>query len=146
MRSQRMLVAAVLVVAGVSGCSSGVGAAEPGPGQLSPGTAQLTLDGRETVKSEAVQCLPNEHLMMITIGEEPPIAVAMVSNTDDLAVKWVRFHDADGFSGSYNDGLGGKAKATLAGSTYQISGVAEGFREQQAARPTTETFAVEVAC
>ncbi|MGE2692511.1 lipoprotein LpqH [Mycolicibacterium pulveris] len=141
-----MLVAAVFVVAGINGCSSGVGAAGPGPGQLAPGTAQLTLDGGNTVKSEAVQCLPNEHLMLITIGEEPPIAVAMVSNTEDLAVKWVRFHDAGGFSGSYNDGLGGKANATLAGSTYQITGVAEGFGEQEAARPTTQAFAVEVAC
>ncbi|OBB27380.1 hypothetical protein A5762_07670 [Mycolicibacterium elephantis] len=142
---RRCAVAAVLIVVSTAGCSPV--AVHQKSGQLPPGMARLSVGGQDTGRAEAVDCVPNEHLTMITVGEGRPVAVAMISSTDELAVKWVRLHDAAGFSGSYNDGLGGEAKVTLTEATYQISGVADGFDiNQNPSRPTTESFVIDVAC
>lgn len=146
MRNERVVAAALIVIAGAVGCSSGTEAIDPDPGQLSPGTAQITINGKAAGTSEAVQCLPSKHLTMITIGDESPVAVAMISNADGLAVESVKILDLTGFNGSYNDGLGGEARVTITGSTYQISGVAGGFNKRNPSRPTTEEFTIEVAC
>ncbi|MDQ2636173.1 MAG: lipoprotein LpqH [Actinomycetota bacterium] len=141
---RRRAAALVLVVLATGGCSSVAGQGQSE--QLPPGTAQLSVRGEDAAVVEAANCVPNKHLTMITIGDGPPVAVAMISSTDRLAVEWVRLHDVAGFSGSYNDGLGGEADVTLVGATYQISGVADGFDNENPSRPTTETFAIDVSC
>ncbi|MGV0714264.1 lipoprotein LpqH [Mycolicibacterium sp. XJ662] len=142
---RRCAAAAVLLAVGAAGCASV--AVHQEPGQLAPGTARLSVGGKDAGKAEAVDCVPNEHLTMISVGVERPVAVAMISSTDELAVKWVRLHDVAGFSGSYNAGLGGEAKVTLDGATYQISGVADGFdANRNPSRPTTESFVINVSC
>ncbi len=144
MAKKHRAAAAVLVAVVTAGCSSV--AVQRESGQLPPGTAQLSVRGEDGGRAEAANCVPNKHLTMITIGDGTPVAVAMISSTDELAVEWVRLHDVAGFSGSYNDGLGGEADVTLAGATYQISGVADGFDNQNPSRPTTGTFAINVSC
>ncbi|MGV0643773.1 lipoprotein LpqH [Mycolicibacterium sp. XJ2546] len=141
---RRCAAAAVLIVVSTASCSSV--AVQQKSGQLPPGTAQLSVGGEDAGRAEDANCLPNKHLTMITIGDKTPVAVAMIASTNELAVEWVRLHDVAGFSGSYNHGLGGEADVTLAGATYQISGVADGFDSQNPSRPTTETFAINVSC
>ncbi len=136
----------MLVIASSAGCSFGTASNGPEPGPLSPGTAQLTINGKYADRSEAVQCVPSKHLMVISIGGESPVAIAMVSNLEKLTVKSVQFHELNGFTGSYNDGLGGRARVTIAGSMYQISGSARGFNKENPKRPTTEEFTIEVSC
>lgn len=139
--------AAVFFVIGSSaGCSFGTAAIGSESERLPPGTAQLTMNGMDVGRSEAVQCAPNNHLTMITIGGESPVAVALISNSDEPAVESVKFYDLNGFTGSYNDGLGGQARVTIGGSTYQITGIARGFNIVNPSRPTTEEFEIEVIC
>lgn len=146
MKNECVVVAAVFVIAGVAGCSLGTDSADPELEQLSPGTAQLTINGKDAGRTEAVDCVLNKHLTTITVEDGSHVAVAMVSNIDELAVEWVRFHDVNGFTGSYNDGLGGDAHITLDGSTYQISGIAGGFNNQNSSQPSVEAFTIEVSC
>lgn len=137
--------ASVLVVV-VAGCASGPETGNGQAGGMAPGTAQLSIDGADAGHVEAVKCTQSKHTTAITIGAEEPVATATISNLDDLKVDWVRLRDVNGFSGSYNAGLGGQAQAELTASAYQISGVARGFNAVSPSQPTTAEFVIEVAC
>ncbi len=138
--------AASVLVAVVAGCASGPETGNWQAGGMAPGTAQLSIDGATTGQVEAVKCIQSKHTTAITIGAEDPVAAATISNLDDLTVDWVRLRDENGFTGSYNAGLGGQAQVALTGSAYQISGVASGFNVVNPSRPTTAEFVIEVAC
>lgn len=138
--------AALLALGAAAGCTSTTMPFEMKPGVLPPGTAQLTVNGHDVGPKAAVQCVWNERLTTIKIGDEPSGAIAMVSNTDELAVEWVRIRDLNGFTGSYNQGLGGKAQVRITSSTYQISGTADGFNSASPSRPATGKFTIGVSC
>lgn len=146
MKIEYIAAAALFVVAGGVGCSSETDPVGPHPGLKSSGVAHLTVDGVDAGRIEAVQCTPASHTTSIVIGAEPPAAAATISNSDGLKVKWVRLRDAHGFTGSYNEGLGGEAHVDLAGSTYQISGIAAGFDIRNPRQSATAKFAIEVSC
>jgi lipoprotein LpqH len=67
-------------------------------------------------------------------------------NKDELAADAVSINNVGGFTGSYNRGLGGDAKVTMAGRTYDISGTADGFATADPSFRTSGTFAIKVAC
>lgn len=136
----------VLVTTGAASCSSQPAPFKPEPEVLAAGTAQLTVNGEDAGSTEAVLCATTKYLTTIKIGDgSPAAAAAVVSNADRLTVEGVRIHDLHDFTGSYDRGLGGNAQVTLAGSTYHISGTAEGFNAGKPSR-TTESFAITVSC
>ena len=145
MKIEYAVAAAVFVVAGGAGCSSGPEPAGPQQG-LKPGTAQLSVNGAVVGGSEAVQCVPAEDTTAIVIGGEPPVAAATIAYNRGAEVKWVKLHAVNGFTGSFNQGLDGEANVELIGSTYQITGVARGFDQNDARRPVAAKFAIEVSC
>ena len=140
-----VVAAAVLVIIGAVGCSSPPAPFKAKPGALPAGTAQLIINGEDAGTSVAVVCTTVKDLTTIKIGDGPSAEAAMASNTDRLTVEGVRIHDLNGFTGSYDHGLGGDAQVTLAGATYHISGRAEGFHTGDP-RLTTESFAIAVSC
>lgn len=132
------------IVAGGVGCSSG--AVDQGGTRTPPGVARLTVDDQEAGRFEAVQCIPTKNTTAITIGTDPGVVVVAVSSADGLGLDWIRFNDANGFTGGYNDGLNGTAKVAMKGATYEISGTATGFHTRDPSRPATATFSMEISC
>ena len=70
----------------------------------------------------------------------------MVSNKAGLTAESVSINNLGGFTGSYNAGLGGNAEVTMAGSTYDITGTADGFATDNPSFRTGGTFAIKVSC
>ena len=140
------IVLSLLIVVGGSGCSSRPTSLKPKPGVLPPGTARLTINGVDAVTTNAVQCSTTEHLMTFTIGNDPAVATAMVSNASQLSALLVRIHDPKGFTGAYGHDLGGNAQVTMAESTYQIVGTAEGFDSGAPSVRSREKFELWVSC
>lgn len=70
----------------------------------------------------------------------------MVSSADELTVEAVGIRDLGGFTGSYNAGLGGEAKVTMSGRTYEIAGTADGFATDNPSFRTSGTFGIRVSC
>lgn len=137
----------VFVFIGGVGCSSGAGpAAARHSGGLSSGSAQLAIAGKDAGLIDTVHCAPTKDTTAITVGAEPPVAEATIASRGGLILEWVRFRDVNGFTGSYNDGLGDKARVVLNGSTYRIAGTASGFNMRDPSRPTTTEFEMEVSC
>ncbi len=110
------------------------------------GTAQLMIDGHDTGNTHAVSCLPLGWLTILTIGSDTSGVTAYVSNEHSLVAKSVSIHDLGGFTGSYQQGLGGNSAVRMTGRTYDITGVAHGFTADRPSARTTGTFAIKVAC
>jgi hypothetical protein len=133
--------AAVLMI---SGCSDK--AATPPPGVLPPGTAVLSIDGKDVGKTYSVRCESIDWMTRIHTDLHLSKVSAMLSNADKLKAEFVRFHDVDGFTGSYEHALQGEASVTMTGRTYQITGAALGFNDAQPTRLQAETFTIKVSC
>lgn len=135
--------AAILALAG---CSSQPPAPALKPGELVAGTAKITINGQDAGTTKAVQCSPAGSLTTITTGDQASGVTAMVSNKDQLTAESVGINNVGGFTGSYNAGLGGDAKVTMTGHTYDISGTADGFKTDNPSFRTGGTFAIKVSC
>ncbi|ORA45712.1 hypothetical protein BST22_22885 [Mycolicibacterium chubuense] len=142
--SAAMVGAAAL--AAVAGCSSSPPDYRPPAGQLVAGTAQVTVNGQDVGTTEAVQCTPAGTMTTISTGDAGSGVSAVVSNADALTVRAVGIRDLGGFTGSYNEGLGGKAAVTMSGRTYEITGTADGFATDNPSFRTSGTFAIRVSC
>ena len=128
----------------VAGCSSDKAA--PKPGVLPPGTAVLSVDGKDVGKTYLVQCQTIDWMTRIHTGLDASGANAMVSNANKLNAEFVRLHDLDGFTGSYEQELQGEAKVTMTDATYHITGAALGFNKSEPTRLKAETFTISVSC
>jgi lipoprotein LpqH len=138
-------VAAAAVLA-VAGCSSAPPDYKPAPGMLVAGTAQVSVNGQGIGTTEAVQCTPAGSLTTIDTGDQASGVTALISNKDELTTEAVGINNVGGFTGSYNRGLGGTARVTMTGRTYNISGTADGFDTANPSFRTSGTFAIKVAC
>jgi lipoprotein LpqH len=130
----------------VAGCSSEPPEYQPPPDALVAGTAQVTVNGQDTGTTEAVQCTPAGTLTTITTGDQASGVTALVSNKDELTAETVSINNLGGFTGSYNAGLGGTAKVTMTGRTYDITGMADGFNTANPSFRASGTFAIKVSC
>jgi ipoprotein LpqH len=143
--SIRWAVAAAALLT-VAGCSSGPPDYKPAPGTLVAGTAQVTVNGQNAGTTEAVQCTPAGSLTTINTGDQSSGVSALISNKRELTADAVSINNVGGFTGSYNAGLGGTAKVTMTGRTYEITGTADGFDTANPSFRTSGTFAIKVAC
>lgn len=106
----------------------------------------MTVNGRDAGTTQSVQCNTIGPLTMISTGDQASGLTAMVSNREDLVVRNLGINDLGGFTGSYNQGLGGEANVSMTGRTYDINGTAEGFDTDNPSFRTTGTFQVKIAC
>jgi ipoprotein LpqH len=140
----RVAAAAGLLIGAVAGCSDK--AAAPRPGVLPPGTAVLSVDGKDMGTTYSVRCESIAWMTKIHTSINGSSVNAMVSNADKLKAKFVRLHDLDGFTGSYEQQLQGEASVTMTGPTYHIDGAALGFNKAEPTRLQAETFTIKVSC
>ena len=138
--------AAAATTLAAAGCSSGPPDYQPAPGTLVAGAAQVTVNDQNLGTTEAVQCTPAGSLTTITTGDQASGISALISKEDELIAAAVGINNVGGFTGSYNAGLGGSAKVTMTGRTYDISGTADGFDMANPSFRTSGTFAIKVAC
>ena len=110
------------------------------------GTAQVSVNGQNVGTTEAVGCSSAGSLTTITTGDQASGTTVLVSNKEALTAASVGINNVGGFTGSYNAGLGGTAKVTMTGRTYDISGTADGFNTDNPSFRTSGTFAIKVAC
>jgi ipoprotein LpqH len=145
------LTASIAVAAlALAGCSSQPPEYNPPPGTLVAGTAQVTVNGTDAGTTDLVQCDPAGTLMIMKTGDpnNPEAAgiSAMIQSEDELVVREVGILDLGGFTGSYNDGLGGEATVSMTGRTYDIQGKADGFETDNPSFRTTSNFQIKIAC
>jgi ipoprotein LpqH len=137
--------AMAVVLIGSAGCSSHP-ATKAAPGTLPAGTAELSVNGAAPQATSRVQCESIEWMRTITTDREGSGVSAMLSNAKKLVAEFVRFHDFDGFTGSYDRHLQGEAAVAMTGSTYRIAGTAVGYADANPTKRTTAPFELRVSC
>lgn len=135
-----------MAAAALSGCSSPPPEYQPPPGALIAGTAQVTVNGQNIGTTDSVQCDSAGTLMIIKTGDEASGISAMIGSEDELVVREVGIRDLGGFTGSFNDGLGGEATVTMTQRTYDIQGTADGFETDNPSFRTTGNFQIKISC
>jgi ipoprotein LpqH len=138
--------AAVVIAAALSACSSSPRVSQPPPGTLPAGTAKVVINAKALADTTVVECTPVGSLTKIATGDPAAGVTALVSNANRLTARSVTISNLGGFSGSYMEGLAGKADVTMVDQTYLIRGTAEGFDSDNPNLRATYSFAVTVAC
>jgi lipoprotein LpqH len=138
--------AALAVVAGVAGCSSSPPAEPPQPGTLPPNTAQLTINGRDMGRTHALSCSQVQRLWTIDAGDHTSGATTILESGDNVAAKFVEIRNVGGFSGTYWEGNGGNADASIVGNTWTVSGTVDGFNTDNPTKPASGTFKIKANC
>jgi ipoprotein LpqH len=135
---------AVVMVGGI--CCSSHPPIKPARGTLPAGTAELSIEGKPARVTDSVQCNTTGWLTTIKTGYRDSHVSVMVSNEHRLVAEFVRFHNLDGFTGSYDRHLQGEAAVAMTGPTYRIAGIAVGFTGAKAIYRTTQPFELRVSC
>jgi lipoprotein LpqH len=151
---------AAIVIAGLSGCSSGEKKSESSSSSASSsatGTAsataapsgastKITIDGQDQNVSGTVVCTSMGGNMNIAIGDAATGIAAVVSE-DGSNVNSVGLGNVNGVTLGYQAGTGqGEAKAEKDGNNWKISGTATGIDMANPMQPVNKPFEIAVAC
>jgi ipoprotein LpqH len=153
---------AALVIAGLSGCSSGDKKSESSsssPSSSASGTAsasataapsgggtKVSIDGQDQNVSGTVVCSAMGGNMNIAIGDAAT-GIAAVLNSDGATVQSVGLGNVNGVTLGYQSGTGqGEAKAEKDGNSYKISGTATGIDMANPMQPVNKPFEIDVTC
>jgi ipoprotein LpqH len=153
-RELLIAIAAVTIVAGAAGCSSGNKASGPSSSSATPsststpaaaaGETKVTVDGQPQNVSGPVVCATNNGKFSIAIGEAIT-GVIVGLEPDASAVHDVGLGTINGVVLSFTEGApGNTASATKTGNSYHITGTATGMDNggQQVSKP----FTIDATC
>jgi len=128
-----------LVAAVVSGCG---GSAQTMPRK----PAHLTL-GSNTRTTSPPACTQDQQYRTIDIRDGGGRVQAVVLLVGEGAQpQWVKFHNVDGFNGSFWAGGVGAARVDLVHSTYTIAGSAYGINNSSPDKVVTTNFKITADC
>ena len=152
---------AAIVIAGLSGCSSGekksespatTAEATTGAGTAgataapSGGGTKITIDGQDQNVGGSVVCTTMGGNMNIAIGDATTGIAAVVSE-DGTNVQSVGLGNVNGVTLGYQNGTGqGEANAEKTDKTWKISGTATGVDMANPMQPVNKPFEIEVTC
>ncbi len=150
---------AVIVVAGLSGCSgekkaedtsAPASAATATSGSVSAsagaGTAKVTIDGEPMEVQGQVACATTGGTFTIGVGDSAT-GIGIVMAEDASKVSSVGLGNVNGVALGFQEGApGGSATATKDGKSYTISGTATGIDMANPMQPVTKPFEIAVSC
>ncbi|MGV0788217.1 lipoprotein LpqH [Mycolicibacterium sp. XJ2] len=142
---------AAIVIAGLSGCSSGEKksetSGETSTAAAAEGKTTVTIDGQDQAVQGTVVCSDMGGNTNIAIGDATTGIGAVVSSGDEPTVQSVGLGNVNGVTLGYQSGAGqGEAKAEKDGKTYKISGTATGVDMANPLQPINKPFEIEVTC
>ncbi|OBG96322.1 MULTISPECIES: lipoprotein LpqH [unclassified Mycobacterium] len=142
---------AAIVIAGLSGCSSGdkksETSGETSTAASAEGKTTVTIDGKDQAVQGTVVCSDMGGNTNIAIGDATTGIGAVVSSGDEPTVQSVGLGNVNGVTLGYQSGAGqGEAKAEKDGKTYKISGTATGVDMANPLQPVNKPFEIEVTC
>lgn len=140
---------AAIVVAGLSGCSSGDESETSGATTAiaeSDGVATVKVDGQDQEVAGTVVCSDMAGNTNIAIGDASSGIGVVVSTGDEPEVQSVALGNVNGITLGYQAGGEGDAKADKDGKKYKVSGTATGVDMANPLQPVNMPFEIEVSC
>jgi lipoprotein LpqH len=139
-----VVIAATVVFA--TACSSGAPAASRATGSLPPGTLKISINGRSSNTPYGADCTHISSYTTVRASAGDSSVRAVLNAASSLAPVSVEIANIDGFTGSYQADLMGRAYARLTGSTVELFGVAGGFYSQDPSHDAQGDFTIDFAC
>ncbi len=141
---------AAIVIAGLSGCSSGKKSETSGntsSAASAEGKSTVTIDGKDQSVQGTVVCSTMGENVNIAIGDATTGIGAVVGTGDSPKVHSVGLGNVNGVTLGFQENAGqGDAKVEKDGSTYKISGNAVGVDMANPMQPVNKPFEIEVTC
>jgi lipoprotein LpqH len=153
---------AAIVIAGLSGCSSGEESSSESPATTAeatteaqtatasataaPSGSKVTIDGQDQNVQGTVVCSSMGGKVNIAIGDATTGIGAVLSEGDPPTVTSVGLGNVNGVTLGFQQGAGGEAAAEKDGNTYKISGTATGVDMANPMQPVNKPFEIEVTC
>ena len=133
-----------LVLCALTACSN----ANPPPAtdDLVPGTLDVAVDGRPVDSPDGVKCERISSYTTLTSGDDGSTVRVLLDSAPEMRPVSVQLVDVGGFTGSYLADLQGDAQAHLDGSTFVVTGQADGFFADRPSGRATGEFAISFAC
>ena len=130
---------ALLVAAGVAGCSSP-------PAALGTRDAKVIINGEATNSLQPVTCSQNGQSWTIETLDKEPGFTATIQLGDTVTAETVDIRNLGNFTGTYwNDNLG-KASAKVSQGKFTVRGEAKGAFADKPNESTTATFDISTTC
>ena len=139
-------VAALCAVAGIAGCSSTPANSPQPPGSLPPATAQVTVNGQSAGTTRAVVCTQDGWTHTITTGDDKSGVKVVVDTGDTINATSVVITNISDFTGTVLENNIGKAEASMIGTTFRVTGTAQGSTTQNPNQVSTANFEVKANC
>jgi hypothetical protein len=135
------------IFAAVAALAAGVlGACTSPPQTPLASTASVTVNGIVT-KFEVVKCTQVQWYRTIHIGGDLAGAtVVMDGRADRASAESVRIQSVGGFTGMYSQGAGDAANTRFDGSTYLVTGTANGATTANPTEPASADFKISAKC
>lgn len=141
-----VITAAAMALGGLVGCSSSAPEYQPPAGALPSGAVQVTIGGQDLGTSYATTCQPIGTVTTISTGDDAAGTTSAVDSVDGLTAQYVQIRNLGGFTGNYWQGVDGEAEVKATGTTFVITGRANGFKTDNPSFRTTEDFELRVSC
>ncbi|MGY4650915.1 lipoprotein LpqH [Mycobacterium sp. URHB0021] len=139
METRLVVVASVVLMAAVAGCSTE-------PSALGGTTAKVTIDGKSTGGAHVVKCSQTGWDWTIATPDKGNGFTAVVQTGDTVTAERVDFRDLGGFTGSFWSKNIGEAEVSGVNGKYTITGSADGSYTDNPSKAVTATFRIEASC
>jgi ipoprotein LpqH len=139
-------VAALCAVAGIAGCSSTPANSPQPPGSLPPATAEVTVNGQSAGTTRAVVCTQDSWTHTIMTGDNKSGAKVVVETGETINATSVVITNISDFTGTVLENNIGKAEASMIGTTFRVTGTAQGSTTQNPNQVSTANFEVKANC
>jgi len=139
MDNRLVAAAAVVLVAGVAGCSAP-------PAATGGTTAKVSINGESVGGQSAVSCTQTGWSWIIKSSDEAKGFVANIGTGDKVAAQSVSFRDVGGFTGTFWEGNLGEADVKITDDRFTITGSANGSFTETPLDAVTADFRIEANC
>jgi hypothetical protein len=130
---------ALLVAAGVAGCSNS-------PAALGTHDAKVMINGEATNALQPVTCYQTGDSWTIETLDKEPGFTATIKLGDTVTAQAVDIRDLGNFTGTYWEDNLGKASAKVSQNKYTVSGEAQGAFADKPNQSTTTQFEITTDC
>jgi lipoprotein LpqH len=139
-------VAALCAVAGIAGCSSTPANSPQPPGSLPPATAEVTVNGQSAGTTRALVCTQDSWTHTIMTGDNKSGVKVVVDTGQTINATSVVITNISDFTGTVLENKIGKAEASMIGTTFRVTGTAQGSTTQNPNQVSTAKFEVKANC
>ncbi|MFZ0834447.1 MAG: lipoprotein LpqH [Mycobacterium sp.] len=116
------------------------------PGSLPPATAQVTINGESTGTTKSISCSQDGWMHTFETGDDQSGVRMVVTGGDTVTAESVVINNVGGFNGSVWQNNIGNAQASVIGTTFRVTGTAEGATTDDPNKRTTASFEVKANC